>query len=76
MFKIYNEGEEVVSFETLEQVAQYVQGMKADYAYDDRLTMIKYPAEFPAGYKAGDGFEDYFRDVYQVMQVVDVEEFL
>jgi len=76
MYAVLNEGEEIATFSGLEDVKKFVKQLRDEFTADEEYDMERYPCSYDEGYKAGAGFDEYFKDVYSVSQDVPVEQFL
>ena len=76
MYTMYQDGENIGTFETSEDVSVEVAQLRKDYVNNELRDMAIYPQYYAEGYEPGANFNEYFRDVYEVKLDGDVEQFL
>lgn len=76
-YEIYCEGENIVGYETLEEVTKYLRSEYNQRVEDERYDMERYPEFYgDANYDPAEGVLEYMQDVYQVCEVIPLPKLL
>ena len=73
-YEIYCEGENVVGYETLEEVVKFLRAEYNQRVEDELADKERYPDFYDADYDPVESVREYMRDVYQVCEVIPFPE--